>query len=133
MLTLVPISTFASNHGDTSFRFSVSTSNNYAYTGSRSKENTTSTYVNVEQVPITYIYADVQGYRPSSVSGTNYWVDETLGGDKVTLSKGKWLVKQLVYENGGRSARLKFQRYYGTGTVSGVWSPDSVGSYPYAN
>lgn len=130
--TLIPTSAFASNHKDTAFSFSVNVNKPTAYTSSRAKQNTTSTYVHIKRVPAAFIRTDVQGYRPTSGTGSNYWANETIGGTK-TLATGQWLIKQLVYENGGRSARLKLQRYSTDGIVSGVWSPDSVGSYPIAN
>ncbi|UJW58017.1 hypothetical protein HXZ66_11680 [Bacillus sp. A116_S68] len=132
ILTLLPAQAFASNHGDTGFRFNVNTSNNYGTTGSRAKQNTTSTYVKIDQVPAAFIYLHVQGFRPSSTTGSNYWANETVGG-RQTATPGQWLVRQMVYENGGRSARLRFQRYSASGTVKGVWSPDSIGSYPRLN
>ncbi|MCJ7839332.1 hypothetical protein MUB24_00120 [Lederbergia sp. NSJ-179] len=131
MLTLIPSSTFASNVKDRPFSFYVNSSVGYT-TAARAKEDRSSTYVKINQVPVTYIYLDVQGFRPSSVGGTNYWADETIGGTQ-TARKGEWRVKQNVYENGGRSARLKFKRFTQSGTVSGVWSPDSVGNAPHLN
>ncbi|UTR14972.1 hypothetical protein MM221_20965 [Salipaludibacillus sp. LMS25] len=127
ILTLLPAQVSASNHVDTKFAFRVSTSNNYAATPGRAKHNTTSTYIKIDQVPGAYIYLTVQGFRPS-----HKWVNETKDG-RQTATPGQWLVRQSVYENGGRSARLRFQRYGASGVVSGVWSPDSVGSYPRLN
>lgn len=132
LLTLIPSSTFAANIEDKSFSFNVTVSNKYGTTSARAKENTTSTYVKVTQTPGSVINMDVQGFRPVSGSGTNYWVNETIGGT-VMLFKGEWRVKQMVYENGGRSARLRFGRYATDGRVTGVWSPDSVGSAPIVN
>lgn len=129
--TLIPTSAFAANVKDRNFKFSITNDINH-YTAARAKENTSSTYVHVEQVPSVYIRTNVQGFRPSSVTGTNYWTNETIGG-QISLRKGQWLIKQLVYENGGRSARLQLKKHSTNGTVSGVWSPDSVGSYLYAN
>lgn len=51
----------------------------------------------------------------------------------MTLGVGRWKVRQNVYEHGGRSARLKFQRFTKDGVTSGVWSPDCAGDYPLAN
>ncbi|MBM7542278.1 hypothetical protein [Amphibacillus cookii] len=130
-LTIIPTPIFAANVKDTSFSFNIQ-SNANRYTRSRAKQNSSSTYVHVKQVPAVYIRTNVQGFRPTSGTGSNYWANETIGG-QISLRKGQWLIKQLVYENGGRSARLQFKKHSTNGTVSGVWSPDSVGSYPYAN
>lgn len=121
----------AANTTDTSFYFTVT--NSYKYTSAREKTDTSSTYVKLERVPVTYVYCDVQGYRPSDSTGTNIWVDETVGGKAVTISVGQWRVRQNVYEHGGRSARLKFQRFTKDGIASGLWSPDCAGDYPAAN
>lgn len=130
--TLIPSATFAANTTDTAFAFSVNVNKPTVYIGGRAKQNSTSTYVHVYNVPSVYIRTDVQGYRPSSGTGNNYWTNETIGGT-VLLKKGQWFIRQLVYENGGRSARLKLQRVSTNGIVSGMWSPDSVGSYPIVN
>ncbi|WP_062105428.1 hypothetical protein [Bacillus niameyensis] len=129
---MIPSSTFAANIKDEPFSFHVTVSNKSGTTKARAKENTTSTYVEVTQTPGSVINMDVQGFRPTSGSGTNYWVNETLGGT-VMLLKGEWRVKQTGYENGGRSARLRFEKYGNDGIVSGRWSPDSVGSAPHVN
>lgn len=122
----------AANTTDTSFYFTVT--NSYKYTAAREKTNTSSTYVKLERAPASYVYCDVQGYRPINDSyGSNVWMDETVGGKAVTLSVGQWRVRQNVYEHGGRSARLKFQRFTIEGIASGLWSPDCAGDYPAAN
>ncbi|MCZ0703979.1 hypothetical protein J2T56_002214 [Natronobacillus azotifigens] len=132
ILTLVPSTTFASNHEDTEFSFYLTNSTSQVNTQGRAKQNSTSTYVNLSAVPTGFINLDVQGFRPISSTGTNQWRNETIGGT-VTVSTGQWLVRQLVFEHGGRSARLRFSRYGGNGAIAGEWSPDSVGSYRYAN
>lgn len=124
------IPVMAANTSDTPFSFSVT--NMYEYTESREKTNTSSTYVNLQRAPGSYVRCDVQGYRPSDDTGTNRWMDETVGGT-VVLRVGRWKVRQNVYEHGGRSARLKFERFTMDGIASGVWSPDCAGDYPVAN
>lgn len=132
MLTLIPTSTFASNHGDKYYSFNLNESNKVGYTKSRAKENSTSTYVHIQKVPGSMIKLDVQGFRPVGTGGSNSWRDETVSGTQLMFT-GKWLVRQNVYERGGRSARLKFQKYAANGTLYGYWSPDSVGTYPVVN
>ncbi|WP_062105424.1 DUF2712 domain-containing protein [Bacillus niameyensis] len=127
ILTFIPPSTFAGNIVDTTFSYNVSLSNKYAYTNPRAKENATSTYVKINQAPGNLIFLDVQG----STSKTN-WVNRTVGVTPLARP-GEWRVKQLVYEKGDSFARLKFERYNESGTVSGVWSPDSVGNAPHLN
>lgn len=43
--------------------------------------------------------------------------------------KGQYSIINYVYENGYRSATMKLKGNGAIGSVSGVWSPDSVGSY----
>lgn len=122
----------AANVTDTSYSFWVAADSPTVYTTARAKENTSSTYVNITKVPSKYAHCDVQGYRPSS-DGKFSWTDETVGNKPVNLTVGKWLVRQNVYEHGGRKARLKFVKDDYNGYVKGLWSPDSAGTYPKAN
>ena len=123
---------YANNHSDTTFSFSLSSTHMSGESSKREKQDTSSTYVNVEQVPSKGAWFSVYGYIPVGDAGTMTWVDETKNG-RVILTKGKWLVRQYVYERGGRSAKLFVSKYYQDGTVSGKWSPDSQGAYTYAN
>lgn len=131
LFSSLPATTHAANTGDTAFQFNLNTASS-KYTSARAKQNSTSTYVNINKVPAAYIYLDVQGFRPSGTAGANYWANETIGGTQ-TAPVGTWRVKQRVYENGGKSARLSIKRYMFDGSTSGVWSPDSVGSDPHLN
>lgn len=131
ILTILPTQTLASNHGDTNYSFTLTT-NSSVTTKERAKNNTTSTYVRLDSVPGSAVLISVEGFRPTGSGGTNVWMNETVGGTQVA-KPGQWLVRQNVYERGGRSARLRFQRYSTSGTVNGAWSPDSVGTYPRLN
>lgn len=126
ILTILPTQTLASNHGDTNYSFTLTTSNSSGTTAKRAKNNTTSTYVRLDSVPGSAVLLSVEGLR----SGT--WMNDTVGGTQVA-TLGAWAVRQNVYERGGRYARLKFQRYSASGTTNGVWSPDSVGNHKLLN
>lgn len=137
LVTVLACGTFGSvalakNSADSVYSFGINTNYPIRRTEARAKEDTSSTYVNLTRVPATYIYCDVEGYMPIGYVGEMRWEAKTLNGT-VRIGTGKWLIRQQVYEHGGRSARLRFQRYDADGTVSGYWSPDSQGSYTYAN
>ena len=132
ILTILPTQTLASNHGDTNYSFTLTTSNSSGTTSKRAKNNTTSTYVRLDSVPGSAVLLSEEGLRPTGSTGTNVWMNETVGGTQVA-TPGQWLVRQNVYERDGRSARLRFQRYSVSGTTNGAWSPDSVGTYPRLN
>lgn len=118
----------AANATDRPFTFYITTTNTPVYTTGQTKEDYSSTYVNLKKATNGTIWCDVQGNR-----GTSTWYRETVGGKHIALTVGQWKVRQNVKENGGTKARLKFERYYSDGELSGVWSPDCVGSYPVAN
>lgn len=132
-VNLFSTTVLAANTSDRAFEFSVNMNTKTRITESRAKENTTSTYLNLTQVPTTYIYCDVEGYCPAPNGGVNSWINKNVGGKSVTVPIGQWFIRQTVYESGGRSARLKFTRYATDGRIKGKWSPDSVGSYPIVN
>lgn len=117
---------------DSTYSFYVNTGDSRGvYLSPREKEDASSTYVNITSTPSKYLYCMVQGYRPAST--TFVWADETVGG-AVKLTLGQQLIRQYVYEHGGRMARLHFSdvadKY---GLVQGKWSPDSVGSFRVVN
>lgn len=130
---ILPTETLASNYSDTPFSFTLTINTPHQTTTSRAKQNSTSTYVRLDNVPAgSTVLLSVEGYRPTGNGSTKVWMNETIGGTQVARP-GRWSVRQLVYENGGRNARLKFQRHSVSGTVNGLWSPDSIGTYPRLN
>ena len=52
----------------------------------------------------------------------------TLGMVASLPARSQRLIRQFIYENGNQFAKAVF-----SGGGSGWWSPDSVGSYTYAN
>ncbi|MFO7296009.1 MAG: hypothetical protein C0P72_008300 [Clostridia bacterium] len=128
------ISVRAANVTDTYFYFYLS-GNNWRYTEGRAKENTTSVYVHLQEAPIYFVYARAEGYRTASGSttGTYYWYNDTIGGD-VVLPKGQQSsIRTLIYERGGRIARLGIKQFTEDGVAYGVWSPDSTRQYVVVN
>ena len=92
---------------------------------SRAKDNATPVYVWAYNTPSNgFIWVQAQRQR---ADGT--WVgDNELTTYAKALKGVKYSLHTLIYEHGGRRARL---RYYGTvqGLIEGVYSADSVGTY----
>ena len=117
----------AANYGNTSWNFNVDHLNKPYITETRSKEDSSGTYVYYKEGTVTGVVCDV-----ITVDGKSM-CDGRLG----TVHKGdERLIAQYVYERGYRECKLKLKgdrAYDGGGGAGGQWSPDSVGSYPYAN
>ncbi len=115
------------NTGDSSYTFSMSDQGTWATEG-RSKEDSSSTYIRVDRKDMTScrVYVDAR-----TVFG---WKNETVYGYATAKQTGKWRIRQNVYENHGRTdARLSAWANNGGGTLAGVWSPDSWGTYTAIN
>lgn len=117
----------AGNITDRYFYFNFSNAIPDAETGGQVKEDSTSTYVKLMSLPSSYVDCQVYGLRTNGK-----WYNETVGGT-VHMPKGEWFVKQYVKERGGSKAKLRFIKTSSNGSLSGYWSPDSVGSYPSLN
>ena len=111
------------------------TVNTGGYTDAQGKYDATSTYVNLTSTPQTgRVTCMVEGDKPYNNTSIRTWVPENVGGKAVVLTNGEWLIRQYVYEDNCNNARLHFTLYAGNpGWARGWWSPDSVGSYTYAN
>lgn len=113
----------------------ASTANSSWYGGGsfvRDKDDYTSIYI---QNVSDYYYAWVTVKGRKSGDNTDYEVNVSdLDGQTVTThdltipARSERLVRQFVKENDCQFAKVIF-----TGGGSGWWSPDSVGSYTYAN
>lgn len=121
--SLTAIGSFAANNHDTGFSFTVGP-NWQARTEFRDKTNSTSVYVNSLSGPsVTYFYViDPNGGIQNSGKGV------------APISPGtKRCIYNHVYENGWRTCALATLNNPYTGQSTGVWSPDTVGSYIHAN
>lgn len=126
VFTGLPVSAASPNCQDTSWTFYITSSSN-GKTPVRSKNNTSSVYVHVKNVPYLYISAKAIG-----VDNLGREYNDTIGGE-VKLYKGKYSIQSWIYERGRRNARLNIRKGAVTGKyASGVWSPDSVGKYQIA-
>lgn len=115
----------ASNYKDTYWSFSVDASRQPHRTELREKTDATGVYVYYKAGTMDGVVCDVLNSENDSMC-------QNTG----IVYKGKErLVAQYVYENGFRWCKLELtsDKIYSGAGGSGVWSPDSVGSYPYCN
>lgn len=115
------------NTGDTYFEFPMSDQGTWATSG-RSKEDSSSTYIQVTRKDMTScrVYVDAKTWSS--------WKNETVYGYATAKDFGQFRIRQNVYENHGRvDARLSAWANNGGGTLAGNWSPDSWGTYPAIN
>ena len=122
------IPAYAANIKDKEFNFRVGydSTTQAGETTERAKEDSSSVYIK----PSNYrdLCIKTFGYRNGS------WNNDTKNGYAI-VTKGEWLIHNYIYERGSRSAKLNITTATpGTsGIATGVWSPDSVGSYTVAN
>ncbi|HBT65680.1 MAG TPA: hypothetical protein DEB10_13570 [Ruminococcaceae bacterium] len=124
--TLGGLSTSANNSTDTVYSFTTISTGWIYFTETRAKEDASGSYA-------YYVQGATQPngtYFSIWSGGTNYTRNET-----ATLYVGqKRRIAQFVYENGKRNCYLGVSpRDYNSSKIAGLWSPDSVGSDPYAN
>ncbi|MDD4540857.1 MAG: hypothetical protein PHR78_01635 [Eubacteriales bacterium] len=96
------------------------------FTEERNKDDATGTYV-------YYVEASGQPYG-SYFSVWSQGVNETTNDSGIIYKGQQRKISQYVYEKGKRVCNLGISpRIHDIGRVHGLWSPDSVGSYPYCN
>lgn len=68
-------------------------------------------------------------------SNAGEWVDctdkTTRGQPHLKTTNNPGLISQWVYEDGYRTARLGGYKWGSNRSATGLWSPDSAGSYRY--
>ncbi|MBQ7248082.1 MAG: hypothetical protein IJS22_08340 [Lachnospiraceae bacterium] len=90
----------------------------------RTKDNSTPVYVKLDNGPSLVLFDVVASNLVSQNSGTGV----------AHMSPGtQRLIHTHVYENGHAICALMSRNNPYSGTASGYWSPDSVGTYPFAN
>lgn len=118
------------NHEDKNFTFNFDFLG-HANTTGESKTDTSPTYI--------VAYSMCNGGFDVHVDGLNTttgaWVDctdtVTYGQPHLSTINRPGLISQWVYEQGYRTARLGGYKLFASRSVTGKWSPDSVGSYRY--
>lgn len=99
------------------------------------KHNASSTYVRLDSVNIDAAQLYVDGAVPNSTNLVN-----CMGGADAVVNrglKGQFCIRNLVYERFGQSgvanSQLTGWGMKNTGTIDGVWSPDSLYNYTPLN
>lgn len=120
------------NIKDTSFSFTV-TGSAYTSTTVRAKNDTSTVYLFLNDSS-TYIHCYAQACGSTTYTSGLY--NKTLvNAERVTnvvCRRGvQYSIHSDIYEEGYRYAALRFKQLVtpNSGTVAGVWSPDSSGSY----
>ena len=137
IFSAVSVSASASNWQDSCF-YNFTLRSYQRYLNPRAKEDASPCYVKITQAThnqATFISAN--GCYSSSSSATRYNQTRDGSGKRVAhvsiLPYQGYLVRSMIYENKYPYASLGFSTsLVGGNEISGVWSPDSVGSYPYA-
>jgi len=131
--TIVPIS--AANTSDSKItKFDLS----YFYyreVSARSKTNTTPLYFYYTIGKHNSVQVQALGSTTADTGTTdNLTLDNGKHVKRVTCTKGiQYSVRSYIYESGYRYARLGLSTNWLEGdTISGVWSPDSTGTYTVA-
>ena len=114
---------YASNHSDEVFLFLVSPGI-IGKSGYRNKEDSSGVYVNYQSGPAGIVFYVLSPDNQVQNSGT---------GAAVMYVGQQRRIHTHVYENGYTSCALASNNSTATGYASGLWSPDSVGTYPWAN
>lgn len=137
IFSVMSVSVSAANWADTNF-YNFTLYSYERYLNPRTKENTTPCYVKITDADYnqtTFISAN--GCYTNSSSATRYNCTRDGYGNYANhvsvLAEQGYLIRSIIYENKYPYASLGFSTpIVGGNEVSGVWSPDSQGSYPYA-
>ena len=103
----------------------------YANTDTRTKDNDTSVYMNNTSGMTLWVYTN-GGTAPSGTTGID--VGTTIGG-YANVNPGEYKIRNYIQEYGYTTAFCNISTATNGvgGTLSGKWSPDSVGNFPNAN
>lgn len=142
LLSAASVTVHASNHSNADFYdVTVPRSTFSDPIPYRAKENTTPVYLKIIDVAYSMVGVNVQAVGvhtpntddPITIENLTYSNGHIV--NTVSCYEGKnYLVRSLIYERGYRLASLRFITGMGH-SISlwhGVWSPDSIGSYEYA-
>ena len=128
LLTAAQTMTAQATTQDTSWTFVI---DKYTDTTVRSKDNTTPTYICVDRLSVK---AKVQVWGSIPVGSNLVWQNKTQFVSSVVASPGgQSLIHTLVYESGGRYAKLRGFSLDAKSSSKGVWSPDSTRNYTFLN
>lgn len=96
----------------------------------RKKDNNSSVYIYVQYKNMDRYNVYVDGVEGESGSGRVACTDN---GEAYVYRVGEFLISNWVHERRKPYAQLTGYASYEGGSTGGLWSPDSVGKYPYIN
>lgn len=107
----------------------------YARGTAGQKKDTSPVYLHVEDGNRAAVKVSARGCDSDGNNGVNWTYSNGKVVDFVTCTIGEqYLIQSLISEKGYSYAVLWFKSTNVLGdSISGVWSPDSVGSYQYAS
>ncbi len=112
---------------DSAYDFKMS-GNGTNGTSGRSKDNDSSSYVYIASITKSCrLYIDGAKGKYGS------WANCTVNDHANATRPGRWRIMNYVNERGFGYARLTAWANNGATSLHGVWSPDSVGTYPSIN
>lgn len=114
-----------SNNTDTAYSFTFSKQGATQGTPWRAKEDYSSVYVK-----ITAQSGNAPRFYVDGAYGNLTGKKDCTQGTHVANRKGEFCIYNSVREDGRTMARLTSWACTGPGKVSGVWSPDCVGTFP---
>lgn len=114
------------NNLDTEFKFENRALGYIYFTAPRQKDNASAVYVYYQSA-----INQPHGTFFSAWSGGINYTDNDSGIIRVGQQRK---ISQRIYENGKRTCNLAISpRNFNATLVQGLWSPDTVGDYPYCN
>lgn len=120
----------ANNSADKPFKFNFHYLNGVIQTEAREKKDASSSYIKASELPFGGMEVRINGtgtlYRP-------LWTNETVGRAYLNVTNAGRFIHQYVFEHKNKYAQLEGRKPGQTEAAWGVWSPDSVGSYPAIN
>lgn len=136
LVSAVAVPAYAANTHDEPFDYFYADENGYGedYVSPRIKENSTPVYV-----AITKCVSSKNCVQAMGETGGIY-VNRTRSNSRdveyvvVPTSNSGYCIHTHIYEDyGSTEATLRFRAFYNPCYVSGVWSPDSQYSHPFAS
>lgn len=127
-LSICAVPAFAANVQDTSYYFTNSTTESWRVTNHRYKQDASKVYVYAYSSPSGKTLTHTDCYVGGSVA------NETAAGNVYLRDNHKYAITNFVYERGdyttnrGVEMFLDMKPNSGSGTLSGVWSPDWTGT-----
>lgn len=124
-----PKNALAANTANSSYSFTFSGTGATQGTAARSKQTSSVCYLRVSYLGLNRMNFYIDG----ATHPLGPWVNRTCGEVATAYYTGHFSIHNYVHENHESYARLTAMSPSGSGTVTGMWSPDSNESNPSLN